>query len=173
MYLYGENITLRAIEEEDLNFLRDLINDPDIQRLTLGWNYPISEYQQKKWFYNLKENKNCVRWIVDVNNDQVAGMCTLSDIDWKNRVAKIGIKLRKDKKSRGLGTESYKLVVRYAFEELQLNRIEAEVIEYNEASIALHKRMAFKEEGRKRKCIYQKGRYYDTIIFALLKQDYI
>ncbi|MCC5909795.1 MAG: hypothetical protein JJT76_05100 [Clostridiaceae bacterium] len=47
MNLKGKIVTLRAIEEEDLEMLRDIINDPEVERLVVGWSLPISKAQQK------------------------------------------------------------------------------------------------------------------------------
>ena len=171
MYLIGEEIILRAIEEKDLCLLRELINDAETQRETLGWNFPISEYHQKQWFYNLNNNNNCVRWIISTKNYEALGIAMLNNIDWKNRSVNIGIKLKKDAKGKGIGSKSYRLIIDYAFKELQMNRIEAEVIEYNKASIKLHEKLGFIKEGIKRERIYQNGSYHNTIILSLLSNS--
>lgn len=172
MYLIGDNVILRAIEEKDLEMLRSLINNPDIERQTMGFNYPVSEYHQKQWFYNLSNDLNNVRWIISWKDGSAIGMCSLHNIDWKNRVSKIGIKLIDEVKSKGIGIETYNLVIKYAFEELQLNRIESEVIDYNYSSIKLHSKIGFYEEGRKRKSVFQKGKYFDTIIFGIVYEEF-
>lgn len=171
MYLIGEKIVLRAIEESDLYLLRQLINDAETQRETLGWNFPISEYHQKQWFYNSDRDNNCVRWVISTHDYEPLGIAMLSNIDWKNRSVNIGIKLTADAKGKGIGSESYRLIIDYAFKELQMNRIEAEVIEYNKASISLHEKLGFFKEGLKRKRIYQNGSYHNTLILSLLSND--
>lgn len=171
MYLIGDKIILRAIEERDLDLLRKLINDSEIQRETLGWNLPVSEYHQKQWFYNSISDNSSIRWAISTQNGEALGIAMLSNIDWKNRSSNIGIKLIQSEQGKGIGSESYKLIIDYAFGELQMNRIEAEVIEYNISSIKLHEKLGFFKEGVKRKSIFQKGKYHNTVILSLLANN--
>ena len=46
MKLVGKKVTLRAVEQEDLEMLRELTNDPDFERMAVGWSFPISKAQQ-------------------------------------------------------------------------------------------------------------------------------
>ena len=64
--------------------------------------------------------------------------------------------------------------MRYAFEELNLERLDGSMIEYNSVSVATYcgKRLGWKEEGRKRNYFFRKGRYWDQIIVGVTKQDY-
>lgn len=171
MYLIGDKIILRAIEERDLELLRKLINDSEIQRETLGWSLPVSEYHQKQWFYNSRNDNSSIRWVISTQNGKALGIAMLSNIDWKNRSSNIGIKLVQSEQGKGIGSESYKLIIDYAFGELQMNRIEAEVIEYNISSIKLHEKLGFLKEGVKRKRIFQKGKYHNTVILSLLASN--
>ena len=50
MILKGQIVTLRPIEEEDLEFVRTLFNDPELESLVVGWSWPVSKYQHRKWF---------------------------------------------------------------------------------------------------------------------------
>lgn len=66
-------------------------------------------------------------------------MATLVNIDWKNRVATNGIKLvSRSNRSKGAGTDTVMAIMRYEFEELQLNRLDGSILEYNEGSKSLY-----------------------------------
>ena len=54
MILKGKKVVLRAIEEEDLDMLRELSNDPDFEKMVIGWSFPISKKDEAEWFANLK-----------------------------------------------------------------------------------------------------------------------
>lgn len=173
MILKGKVITLRAVEEEDLEMLRCIINDPEVERLLVGWAYPISKYQQKQWFIN-SSNSPEKRFIIDTENHGPIGLVVIGDIDWKNRTAVTGIKIG-DKKYRGkgFGTDAIMTVMRYAFEELQLNKLETGILDYNTASLKLHcGRCVWKLEGIKRQCIYKEGSYHDLHILGILRNEY-
>ena len=58
MNLKGKKVFLRAIEKEDLEFLREMINDPEMEKNVGGWSFPISKYEQEKWYENQIFNNN-------------------------------------------------------------------------------------------------------------------
>ena len=64
--------------------------------------------------------------------------------------------------------------MRYAFEELNLERLDGSMIEYNQQSIATYcgKKLGWKEEGRRRSYFYRKGRYWDQVVVGVTRQDY-
>lgn len=172
MNIKGKIVTLRAIEEKDLEFMRDMMNDSEIESLVVGWAFPVSGYQQKQWYLNNIENNNNLRFIIEDNNGEAVGLATLTDIDWKNRKAIHGIKLDNKNRKRGLGTDALISIMRYAFNELQLNRLDASILEYNIASIKLHEKYGWKVEGKQRKAVYKNGKYNDLIIIGILREDY-
>lgn len=54
MELYGKKVVLRAVEEEDLEMLRELTNSPDFEKMIVGWSFPVSKKEQLEWFSNCK-----------------------------------------------------------------------------------------------------------------------
>ncbi|ALG47881.1 GNAT family protein [Clostridium perfringens] len=174
MNIKGKVVTLRAIEERDMDLLKDMLNDQEIERLVGGWAFPVSSYQQKRWYEsNINDNKN-IRLIIETNEDGAIGLATLTNIDWKNRVAFHGIKLANKKyRARGIGTDSVMAIMRYAFTELQLNRLDGAIIEYNEGSRKLYcNKCGWSVEGIQRKKIFKNGSYHNRLIVGILKEDY-
>ena len=174
MNIKGRVVTLRAIEEKDMDLLKDMLNDGEIEKLVGGWAFPISSYQQRKWYEGSINNDKNVRLIIETEEDGAIGLATIVNIDWKNRVAFHGIKLANKKyRARGIGTDSVMAIMRYAFEELQLNRLDGAIIEYNEGSKKLYcEKCGWKVEGIQRKKIFKSGQYYDRIMVGVLKEDY-
>ena len=84
---YGK-VTLRAVEFEDLDMLREMMNDPEIERFMGGYSYPVSKTQQEYWFENLKNTKNELRLIVETKEYGSIGTVILSNINWKKRIAR-------------------------------------------------------------------------------------
>lgn len=173
MNIKGKFVTLRAIEEEDLELMREMLNDPEIENLVIGWSFPVSKYQQKQWYENNINNSNNLRFIIETENDGAIGLATLTDIDWKNRRAYHGIKLaNRTSRSKGVGTDVVMAIMRYAFNELQLNRLDGNWFENNIASANLYTKCGWKVEGKLRNCIYKNGEYRDLIVVGVLKEDY-
>lgn len=172
MNVKGKKVLLRAMELEDMEFLRNMINDEDMEHNVIGWSFPVSRYEQQKWFENTIQNKNNIRFIVETEGKSI-GLATLTSIDWKNRKACHGIKLFSDNiKGKGYGTDTVMTIMKYAFEELQLNRLYGSILEYNTASRRLYEKCGWKEEGIERKSIFKNNQYHDEIVLGVLKEDY-
>jgi len=97
MNILGKYVILRAIEEEDLELLREMINDPEIERMVGGYSFPISKWQQKKWFELISNKQNDIRLIIETKEDGAIGFANIVNIDWKNRSAFHGIKIANKK----------------------------------------------------------------------------
>ena len=76
MNLKGEKVFLRAIEKEDMEFLREMINNPELERNVVGWSFPISKYEQEKWFESQVQNKDNIRYIIEVDGERI-GVVTI------------------------------------------------------------------------------------------------
>lgn len=174
MNINGKYVTLRAIELEDQEMLVQMFNDGEIESLVCGFAYPTSNYQQSKWFEAYKNSSESLRLIIETEDYRAIGYISLTDIDWKNRSAVLGgIKLINDDiKGRGYGTDSVFSMMRYAFEELNLNRIEATVLEHNGASRRVFEKCGFIVEGMNRKSIFKQNSYHNVIRYGVLKEEY-
>jgi RimJ/RimL family protein N-acetyltransferase len=173
MNINGKIVTLRAIEKDDLELMRQMLNDPEIEGLVVGWAFPVSKYQQELWYENNINDKNNLRFIIETEIDGAVGIATLTNIDWKNRRATHGIKLaRRENRTKGIGTDSVMSIMRYAFDELQLNRLDGSWFDDNTASKMLYQKCGWKVEGRIRDCIYKNGKYRDLDIVGILKKEY-
>ena len=173
MNIKGKFVTLRAIEESDSEMLRSMLNDPDIEDAVVGWAFPVSAYQQKQWFLNNNNNPTNQRLIIETVNDGAVGMATLVSIDWKNRSATHGIKLaKKDNRTKGIGTDTVMAVMRYAFDHLQLHRLDGSWFASNVASVNLYKKCGWREEGIRREYVYKNGVYIDLTLAGILANEY-
>ena len=138
MDIYFGKIKLRALEPEDMEALRATVNDPEMEKMVVGWSFPVSKRQQMSWYERVIGNPTNHRFAVEYEGKFV-GISTLTDIDWKNRSAFHGIKLTQDApKGKGIGFDAVVAVMKYAFEELQLNRLYGGILEYNIASKKLY-----------------------------------
>lgn len=90
-----------------------------------------------------------------------------------NKNAYITYYIKKEHRNKGFGKAVVKKAIEFAFEELNLNRITAEVYEYNNFSIKLLKKLGFVEEGRIRFGKYHKSDFWDIIIYGMLKEEYL
>lgn len=175
MELYGKKVRLRAIQERDIEMLRSMKNDPWMEKMVVGWCPPISSFQQKRWFESLTIDCDNMLFMIETDEAGTVGYTKLASIDWKNRSAHGGIMIqKKENMSKGIATDAYMTVLRYAFMELNLNRVDGSILDYNKASQkVLIEKVGYKKEGVKRKAIYKDGKYHDLIIVGILKEDYL
>ncbi len=174
MAIMGKTVYLRAMEPEDMEMLRDMINDPDISRMVIGWSFPVSKREQMNWYDRVASDAN-KRFIVCLQeNNQAVGMVTLTNIDLVNRSAFHGIKLHPScPKGKGIGTDAVMTLMEYAFNQINLHRLDGEWFLYNTASKRLYEKCGWHEEGIKKKAVYRDGQYHDLAICGILKEEYI
>jgi RimJ/RimL family protein N-acetyltransferase len=174
MNIKGKFVTLRAIELEDQELLREMINSPEIEKMVGGYSFPVSKNQQDKWYETNSNNQNHIRLIIETEEDGAIGFANIVNIDWKNRSAFHGIKIaNKQFRARGIGTDTVMAVMKYAFEELQLNRLDGSIISYNEPSRKLYcDRCGWKVEGIRRKAVFKSNEFHDELIVGILKEEY-
>ena len=174
MNIIGEKILLRAIEMKDAQLLMDIINDPETERMLGGASFPVSREAQEKWILAQIGRTDVLRCIVAEKGRPEDGLGTviLSDIDTRNAVAQIHIKMDAAKgRGKGYGTDAVNSMVRYAFQELRLNCIYAEILEYNTASRKLFEKCGFTKEGILRSRVYKNGRYVDVLSYSVLCEE--
>lgn len=174
MNIYGQKIILRAIEYEDLTSLLLWNNDPEIQSMLGGWHFPVSRLIQEKWWQQIAGDETNQRFAIESKEHGLIGTANLVAINWKDRNAATGLMIgAKNLRRQGFGTDTVMTVMRYAFEELNLQRLETTIIEYNQPSYRLYvERCGWREEGRKSKYYWRRNRYWDQVLVAMLRERY-
>ena len=172
MNIYGKKVYLRAMEPADMEVFRQMTNDPETERMLGGWSFPVSEKEQMQWYEKAIADKRNLRFTVVLQDSQeVIGMVNLVDIDWKNGSAFHGIRLN-SKKRNGYGTDAVMALMKYAFEELRLVRIDTTIVENNVPSQGLYKKCGWIIEGKKKKACYKDGQFRDNYIMGITDEEY-
>lgn len=174
MILKGKKVTLRPIEESDLELLQAITNEPEVEQTIVGWSYPVSMKDQKQWFQAFRNSDAFVRYIIETEEDGPIGLTGLRNINWKDGTADGGgIRiLRESMRGKGIATDAYMTILRYAFYELRLNRISESALASNLASKKFMLKCGFKEEGIMREAVYKNGKYQDKVVFGCLRKDF-
>ena len=106
------------------------------------------------------------------NGGKLVGNCGLRrkpDNDWE---ADLGYELDPHHWGRGYATEAAGIMVNFGFRDLALDRISSWCIAENRASARVLERLGFRQEGRLRRNEYFKGRWWDTLLYALLRDEW-
>ena len=132
--------------------------------------------EAEKYLQNIREGferGNLFQWGVALKeNDGVIGTCTLYAIDRQNRRCEIGYALNRQFWGRGLMNEAVSALIDYAFGEMKLNRLGADVDPRNSASIRALEKLGFQREGYLRENWIVNGEVQDSLIYGLLKKDW-
>lgn len=105
--------------------------------------------------------------------DRIVGTTTLAAWDRVHRRAELGFALRRDCWGRGFGTEAVERIVRFAFDELDLHRLEADADPRNDASLRILRKIGFREEGFLRQRYLLGGEPQDAVFLGLLRSDWV
>jgi RimJ/RimL family protein N-acetyltransferase len=175
MNIVGRKVVLRAIEPEDLPLIHRWSNDPDICYRVGSWHFPSSMWHMRQWYERIQSDELNPRFAVDSVEHGLIGTANLMDINWKDRNALPGILLGdKAMRGKGYGTDTLMAIMRYAFEELGLQRLDSTIIEHNTASLNLFTRSCgWVEEGRQRKWYWRKNRYWDRVLVGITRDEYL
>ena len=103
---------------------------------------------------------------------ELIGEIRFKNIKWFNRKAELSIILTKEHQSSGFGKAAMQKIMEYAFEKMNLHRLEAEVIEFNKPSIKLVESLGFIKEGTLREAKYSDGKYWDIYRYGILKPEF-
>ena len=181
--VYGDGVRLRSIERDDLPRFVQWLNDPET-RQGLAVRFPMGMAEEEHWFEeNLKAEPGLRALALDAHAESPAPAATANwthiggtgfhKIDWGDRWGEIGILIgNKEYWNRGYGTEATRTLVRWGFDGLNLNRIWLRVYEDNARAIRCYEKVGFRIEGRLRQDRFRDGRYLDTIIMAILRDEF-
>ena len=174
MHIKGKKVILRAIEESDLPLLHKWANDPEIQSTMGSIYFPSSIRFHKKWFEDLQGDSLNQRFAIETPDVGLIGLSSLKDISWRNNRAWHGVMLGDvNTRGKGYGRDAVMATMRYAFDEMHLERLDGQMIEYNTGSIRFYcEKLGWKKEGVCRRWHYTKGRYWDKIMVGITRKDY-
>lgn len=167
-------VYLRALEPDDFKISVNWRNDDVIVRLLGGGKYFVSNEKERQWVQNAINQNNDVRLaICTIEDNLYIGNIYLTGIDYVNRKASSHILIgNRNYWNGGYGTEAMRLLLDYAFNHRNLNRIEARVLEDNIGSRKMHEKLEYIQEGILRQSVFKDGVYKNQVFYALLKEEY-
>jgi len=173
--LTGNLVRLRPIEMSDLDRYWTWVNDSEaMEHVAVRALYSRAEEEEILSKLVMQTQPPEVVLAIEVAaEERHIGSVALHDISSKERRATLGIMIG-DKAywNRGIGTDTVQTILRYGFEELNLNRIDLTVDENNPRGIACYRKCGFVEEGRLRQHRFAKGRYWDTVVMSVLAEEF-
>lgn len=170
--LYAERIILRKINKNDLNKLFECLSNEHVTKyMFIDTNKTI--YSTQKFLDTIlsryTEDKPSPWAIALKESNELIGMCGFSKYDYKNKKAEVGYLLSYNYWNKGIATEALDNVIKFGFENMKLNKIEARCINGNLASENVMIKNGMKLDGMLRKDKFHKGCYIDLKLYSILR----
>ena len=166
---------LRELQREDIKEINKWRNDSQlIENLGAPYRY-INEEIDMLWYENYLKNRNTtVRLAMIDTKNKILGLASITDIDYINRKCSVHFMIG-DKKNRGkgLGDFAVKQILKHAFLNMNMNRVELNVLEINKIAIGLYQKNGFVIEGIRRNSNYKDGKYINMLFMSILKDEYM
>lgn len=168
-------VFLRAFEFSDLEKLNELRNDEESFLYTGGNKFFISKEYDKKWIEDkIFNNKHQIYLAIClIETKEIIGYLGINEIDFRNSKAQwAGINIDKTKSGKGYATEAAKMMLKFSFEELGLNRFYGYWLDTNVPSIKMAEKLGFIKEGLIRGFVFKKNCFQNAYLMSILKEEY-
>ena len=172
--LEGKLTNLRPLDSTDLERVYGWINDREVTRY-LAARYPMSRKDEENWLDHAPPNdySEGLRLAIETKDGVHIGNLDLTDVKPEDRKARMGVMIgEKDYWGDGYGTDAIVTLLKFGFHEMNLNRIWLHAFEFNDRAYACYLKCGFQEEGRLRQHYYAEGRYWDSIVMAVLRNEF-
>ena len=173
--LAGERIRLTAFEPRDLPELARWYQDAGFMRLfDAEAAYPKTEQQVAAYIVDQQKSKTAYVFAVrPLDHDDLIGYVELDGIVWAQGSGWISVGLGDPAlRGQGYGTEAMRLLLEFAFGEVNLRRVQLTVFSYNAAAIRMYEKLGFQREGVFREFLQRDGQLYDLFLYGLLRREW-
>lgn len=175
--LRGNTIYLRLFEPDDYEKTYQWHNDFDLQKTTCGPLRFVSKEIERNWvFSKASHNQNDIYLAIClIENDEMIGWYSISNIDYLNRKCHCSGVVIGDKRYRnGIAyQETGNLAFQYIINELNMNRVTGSCLAEQVLSRANMEASYWKLEGIERQAIFKNGKYHDICHYAILRDEYL
>jgi len=168
-----------SLERRHLEKLKEWRN---VQMDILRQGKPLTDYNQEKWFQEVSEAVNQVVFSIVIfdkdDNEKFIGYCGLVSIDHINKRAEISFLVDPGRASKKEiyqedFTAALRVLCKYGFNRLNLNKIFTETFEFRKYHIKILEKFGFRKDGVLREHQYVNGKYCDSIIHSILKSEFL
>ena len=172
--LRGDKVRLAALSKPDAGTIASWYDDGEFLRMYDGrLAMPRTEEQIAGIIAKGSENDNqCMFGIRRIAGNVLVGTANLDEIVWRNRAAWLQIALGPQYWGKGYGTEALGLLLRFAFTEANLHKVQLTVFDYNARALALYARYGFVREGVMRESTWRDGVYHNMVLMGLLESEW-
>lgn len=171
----GDRVELRSLRNDDAPALFSIFGDSEVMKF---WSSPPLKDPgaARALVEEIRiafQDRRLFQWGISLRETgEVIGTCTLYHIDREHRRGEVGFAVQRDRWGRGLASEALGLLIGFAFETLDLHRLEADSDPGNERSLRVLERQGFRREGLMRERWHHMGAVHDGVALGLLRREW-
>lgn len=174
-FLTGKKICLRPIKASDINrrYL-SWLNDAEVTKYIETGQFPVTKKDLETFYKEIKKSRTDVMFaMIEKKTGSHIGNIKLGGINWVHRYADLGIMIG-DKKywGKGCGAEACTLLLEYAFNRLNLNKVFLGIYATHKKAIRTYQKSGFKIEGKLKNMLIIDGKYTDKILMGILASEH-
>ena len=174
--LETDRCILRKLSLDDTDDMHEYSSNPDVTKYLTWSPHPDKAYTLEYLMYlqNRYKTGDFFDWaVICKDSGKMIGTCGFTRFFFAHNGAEIGYVLNPAYHGNGIGTEVVGRVIKYGFENLSLERIEAKYMIENEASHRVMQKNGMIFEGVRRKGLLIKGVYRDVGVCSIIKEDFL
>jgi RimJ/RimL family protein N-acetyltransferase len=172
--LKGEKVILRTIRKDDIEHWLKWYNDPDILKyLSPNLMYGVNREKEEEYYNSIRHFPNNKIYAIETHDGKVVGNIGLHNInhEWSNAEVSIIIG-EKEYWGKGYAADAIRVLIKFAFDRVNLHRVYLHVSEDNKGGIRCYERSGFKKEGVLREAQYFDGKYSNIIVMGILREEF-
>jgi RimJ/RimL family protein N-acetyltransferase len=172
----GDKVRLRPLRVEDAeqSFISSL-DSVSRQFLQLGIELPTSVELQRttlEKYAGCQDADGVIVFAIENLESEYIGGISLHSRDEKNGLFSFGVVIDRQHRRQGYAEDAVRILLRYGFWERRYQKCNSACLHTNEASIRLHKKLGFLEEGRRRRQVFFNGEYHDDMLFGIIREEF-
>lgn len=175
----GEKVLLRPfrVDDAETRFAASL-DSPTRQIHMGGIEFPTTVERQRAWLETVKDCQDTGHMVLfaienlagDAGN--MVGWVSLHSRDQKNGTFSFGVAVYRDHRGHGYAVDAVRLLLKYGFWEQRYQKCNSVCVHTNAASIRMHTKLGFVEEGRQRRNCFFNGQYHDDVLFGMTREEF-
>jgi RimJ/RimL family protein N-acetyltransferase len=172
----GDRTRLRPLQVTDAEqSYADFLDSPSRRYLQLGTELPTSLESQREAlarYAGCQDVDGVIVFAIEDHDGVPVGSLSYHTRHRKNGTFSFGVIVSAPYRGKGYATDAVRILLRYAFRERNYQKCNSACLHTNAASIGLHRKLGFVEEGRRRRQVYFDGQYHDEVLFGLTREEF-
>lgn len=172
--LDGDRVQLRRHDPENYGLYADWYGDSEVWHLTSWASMPLGRSAVRRLFEERELSTTDDSFAIHpAGEEEPVGVISLMNVSEANQSAELSVIVgAPDDRSHGYGAEAIEMIVRYAFENLGLNRVGLSVFDFNGPAVSTYERLGFEHEGRLRRAVKREDGFHDALLMSVLRDEW-